>query len=88
MLTPSFTTRFLKDLKRCEKRGKDLTKLKAIQVLLVNEVPLQLKHKDHPLTGNWSGHRDCPIEPDWVLIYRIERPFIYFERTGSHADLF
>ena len=46
------------------------------------------KYRDHPLTGNWKGHRDCHIESDWLLIYRITADDLYLERTGSHAELF
>ena len=50
--------------------------------------PLEEQHRDHPLIGNWSGFRDCHVEPDWMLIYRVEDECLYLERTGSHSDLF
>lgn len=46
------------------------------------------RHRDHPLRGEWEGHRECHLEPDWLLIYRVEGGVITFERTGTHADLF
>jgi mRNA interferase YafQ len=90
MLTPAETTLFRKDLKRVQKRGKVLQKLKAIILLLLAESPLPLKNKDHGLIGNWIGHRECHIEPDWLLIYRIDadKKELILERTGTHTDLF
>jgi mRNA interferase YafQ len=82
------TSRFLKDLKLAKKRGYDLDKLEAIVDLLQAQSPLPPKNKDHTLTGEWSYHRECHIQPDWLLIYRIEATFLILERTGTHADLF
>jgi len=89
-MTPSYTKRFEKDVKLVQKRGKNLKKLKNIIEKLVNELPLENKHKDHKLIGNYQGRRECHIEPDWLLIYKIipEENIIIFERTGSHSDLF
>ena len=72
------------------KRGKDIEKLKTVMHQLANQRPLESRYHDHALTGNLRGHRDCHIEPDWILIYRIDRDLqeITFVRTGSHADLF
>ena len=60
-----------------------------IQILLKRE-KLPEKYHDHPLTGNWHGYRDCHIEPDWVLIYRIDDDALILlaTRTGTHSDLF
>lgn len=69
MLYPRTTKRFEKDLKRMSRRGKDLNKLKELQVLLVHEIPLPERYKDHKLSGNWTDHRECHIEPDWLLIF-------------------
>lgn len=87
-LKPFFTKRFQKDLKLSEKRGKDTGKIKAVILLLINEQKLTEKYKDHSLIGNYSGHRECHIEPDWLLIYKINKGDITFERTGTHSDLF
>ena len=84
----SQTTAFKKDLKRQKKRGKDLNKLQELVKLLIAEEPLEGKYRDHSLTGNWADSRDCHIEPNWLLIYRIADSTLYLERTGSHSDLF
>ncbi len=82
------TSPFKKDFKRAIKRGKDIEKLKHVIRLIVTEQALEERHRDHALGGNWSGSRDCHIEPDWILIYRIEDQSLFLERTGSHSDLF
>jgi mRNA interferase YafQ len=56
--------------------------------LLIAQKPLTERHRDHELSGALKGHRDCHIRSDWILIYRIARGMITFERTGTHADLF
>jgi len=57
---------------------------------LENRIPLEIKHQDHQLNGNYIGYRECHVEPDWLLIYRIDEKSntIYFVRTGTHSDLF
>ena len=87
-LIASFTNRFQKDIKRAQKRHKDLSKIKAIIDTLINETPLSEKHKDHGLIGNYAGARECHVEPDWLLIYVIDKNTITFTRTGTHSDLF
>jgi len=83
-----YTTQFKKDYKRLKKQNKDLSKLRtAIGKLSAGKL-LEPIYRDHPLSGNWKNHRDCHIEPDWILIYRITDRDLYLERTGSHADLF
>lgn len=88
MLQPSYTKQFEKDWKRLQKRGKSKEKLKKVLGLLINEEQLPQSCKDHRLIGNFKGRRECHIEPDWLLIYKITEAIIIFERTGSHADLF
>lgn len=88
MLTPVRSGRFKKDVKLAEKRGKDLTKLRNILLLLLDGAALPPDYRDHPLKGEWKGFRDLHIEPDWLLIYRIEGEELQLARTGSHADLF
>ena len=88
MLIPVYTNRFEKDLKRMRKRGCDASKIKAAMILLINEKLLDVKMKDHPLRGNFKDRRECHLEPDWLLIYRFDENRIFFERTGTHADLF
>ncbi|WP_163907104.1 type II toxin-antitoxin system YafQ family toxin, partial [Proteus mirabilis] len=68
----SYSGQFKKDLKLAEKRGKDINKLKEIILLLVQGKRLPAQLKDHPLTGNWMPRRDLHIEPDWLLIYKID----------------
>lgn len=70
MFAPVFTNQFKRDLKRLEKRNKNMDKLKAIVLLLVNGEPLDKKHRDHELTGNYAYRRECHIEPNWLLIYK------------------
>ncbi|WLE97558.1 MAG: type II toxin-antitoxin system YafQ family toxin [Candidatus Electrothrix communis] len=88
MLTIYYTTRFKRDFKRIRKKHKNLRKLQAVIELLVDEKTLDSRYKDHRLIGNWANHRECHIEPDWLLIYRITDNNLYIERTGSHAELF
>ena len=83
-----YTTQFKKDYKRIKKQNKDLDKLKFIIEKLISGQKLDLKFRDHQLSGIWKGHRDCHIEPDWILIYRISSDTLCLERTGSHSDLF
>jgi mRNA interferase YafQ len=84
------TKQFEGDYKLMVKRGKDIEKLKTVMRQLVNQQSLESRYHDHALTGNLRSHRDCHIEPDWILIYRTDRAMqeITFVRTGSHADLF
>jgi mRNA interferase YafQ len=70
------------------KRGKDMAKLRNLLSLLMEGGPLPPRYKDHPLSGNWKHFRDCHIEPDWLLIYKIEGNDLYLVRTGTHSDLF
>ncbi len=83
-----FTSRFKKEVKLAEKRGGDLAKLEKVIGLLRMGAALPARYRDHVLTGNWAGHRECHIEPDWLLIYVIDIPTLVLVRTGSHADLF
>ena len=83
-----YTTQFKKDYKRIKRQRKPLPKLETVIKLLLSGLPLDLQYRDHPLSGNWNNHRDCHIEPDWLLIYRIDDKDLYLERTGSHAELF
>ena len=82
------TSQFKKDFKRIKKQGKDLSKLKDVVSAIASNEALEDRHRDHALSGNWSGSRDCHIEPEWILIYRVEGEFLFLERTGSHSDLF
>ena len=88
MLEPIYKTKFKKDLKLMEKRGKSIDKLKTVIRQLIEEKPLEAKYSDHPLKGNYIDTRECHIEPDWLLVYLVKGDFITFVRTGSHSDLF
>jgi mRNA interferase YafQ len=88
MRKPSFTRQFEKDLKRMEKRGKELQKIKEVMSLLIAEEELVERYRDHPLIGNYKGRRECHVEPNWLLIYKLAGEGIIFERTGTHSDLF
>jgi len=88
MLTADFTNRFKKDYKRAIKRNYDISLIDAIIRDLTNEIPLSGRHKDHLLSGNYEGCRECHIKPDWLLIYQVGNGVIVFERTGTHSDLF
>lgn len=88
MLTPIRSSQFKRDVKRLQKRGKDMAKLRDLLGLLIEQAPLPESYQDHPLRGNWNGYRDAHIEPDWLLLYRVDGDDLYLTRTGSHADLF
>jgi len=86
--TPVYTRQFEKDLKLAKRRAKNLEKFKIIARTLLVGQPLAPIHRDHNLVGDFVGRRDCHIESDWVLIYKIEDDRIVFERMGTHSDLF
>jgi len=88
MYIPVYTRQFDKDVKRCKRRGKNLEKFKTIAKTLISGIKLDPIHKDHKLIGNYSGRRDCHIESDWLLVYKVEGNQIIFERMGTHSDLF
>jgi len=81
---------FRRDIKRLIRSGKDVSKLEAIVTLLVEEKILPEQCKNHPLRGVYKGYFDCHIEPDWVLIYKIDliNSKLILIRTGSHSQLF
>lgn len=84
------TTQFKKDFKLAMKRSMKIELLEEMIAMLAMGETLPDKHKDHALTGNWVGHRECHILPDWLLIYRIEDEVLVLTlaRTGTHSDLF
>ena len=88
MFTPVYTKQFEKDVKRCKRRGKNFEKFKILAGTLLSGRPLDPIHRDHKLIGNYQGRRDCHIESDWVLIYKIDGGRLIFERMGTHSDLF
>lgn len=90
MLTIKYHTLFKKDFKRIKKRGYDISRLEKIVELLANEVPLPEQFKDHNLSGNYNGFRECHVAPDWLFIYQVNNNelVLVLSRTGSHSDLF
>lgn len=88
MLQIKYKNLFEKDVKRAKKRGLNLNKLAEVIRILAKEQLLPKKMRDHALVGNYIGHRECHIQPDWLLIYKKDTSTIIFERTGTHSDLF
>ncbi len=88
--TVKTTNQFKKDFKLAMKRGLNIDLLETVIATLALGEPLPDKNKDHALTGNWIGHRECHILPDWLLIYRIEEEVLILTlaRSGTHSDLF
>ncbi|GHV38502.1 addiction module toxin, RelE/StbE family [Spirochaetia bacterium] len=90
MLTLKTTTNYRKDYKLAKKRGFDMILLDAIIQALLEEKPLDPKHRDHPLIGDYIGFRECHILGDWLLIYVVDKKQLILtaSRTGTHSDLF
>ncbi len=84
------TSSFKRDYKKILKRKYDIGLLNDIVDMLQNGEKLPDNNRDHALTGNWIGYRECHIQPDWLLVYRIsdEQLVLSLTRTGSHSDLF
>ncbi len=84
------STKFKKDLKLIIKRGYNISLLDAVVELLANGEPLSEKYRDHALSGNFAGCRECHITPDWLLVYELSDAelLLYLTRTGTHSDLF
>lgn len=83
-----YTTHFKKDYKRIKKQQKDIRKLRYVVDKLASTLPLEKKYQEHQLIGDWKEFRDCHIESDWILIFRITKDELILERTGSHSELF
>ena len=88
MLDVRYSTQFKKDFKSCVKRGYKLSLLQQIIDTLRIPDPLPSPNKDHKLSGNYSGYRECHIAPNWLLIYKQTDTELKLNRTGTHADLF
>ncbi len=86
----NWSTKFKKEYKRAQKRNYDLRLIDEVIKLLAEGIELPEIYKDHELTGNWVGHRECHIQNDWLLIYRKIDDLLILEltRTGTHSDLF
>lgn len=90
MLDIVLSNRFKKDLKLISKRGYNLELLNTVVERLAHQETLEDKYRDHELTGNYKGFRECHLEPDWLLVYRIDGNdlILFLSRTGTHSDLF
>jgi mRNA interferase YafQ len=90
MYSIEITNKFKRDVRRCKRQQKDMEKFKTVSELLEKGEPLPEQNRDHVLTGNWRGHRECHLEPDWLLIYEVDEQekILTFMRMGSHAELF
>lgn len=89
MLSIQYQSKFKKDVRLLKKRGYKLKLLEDVIKLLVLNKPLPKEYKDHGLTGNWIGYRECHIQNDWLLIYKIDHDVLLLTvtRTGTHSDL-
>ncbi|WP_352401581.1 type II toxin-antitoxin system YafQ family toxin [Synergistes jonesii] len=89
-LTVRQTAQFKRDLKKARKQGKEMAAMDKAVSLLQNREPLPPKFKDHALTGDWKGYRECHVSPDWLLVYLVEDDVLVLTltRTGSHAEIF
>ena len=87
-IKPSHT--FKKELKQAQKRGLDISKLVSVVNALAEGKTLEAKYKDHALTGNYKGYRECHIQPDWLMVWEQsdEEMTLLFLQTGTHSDLF
>ena len=90
MLKIVLSNRFKKDLKIAKKRGLNLELLKTVVNTLASGQKLDRQYRDHDLTGEYAGFRECHMQPDWLLVYRIEQKELelFLFRTGTHSDLF
>ncbi|MCD8069081.1 MAG: type II toxin-antitoxin system YafQ family toxin [Lachnospiraceae bacterium] len=88
MLDVRYSTKFKKDFKTCKKRGYNLDLLQEVIDTLKIPAPLPENNRDHNLSGNYAGYKECHITPDWLLIYKQINGELKLSRTGSHADLF
>ena len=84
------TNKFRQDLKLCQKRGYDMQAITDVIKKLAAGETLPPQNRDHELSGNYKGFRECHIQPDWLLIYRINNNdlILFLSRTGTHSDLF
>ncbi len=88
MLDVRYSTRFKKDFKTCIKRGYKMALLQQVIDTLRIPAPLPAKNREHNLSGNFSGYKECHIAPDWLLTYKQSDTELLLDRTGTHADLF
>lgn len=81
---------YRKDYKRAKRQGRDMSELRDVIGLLETGMPLPAEYRDHPLKGSYQGYRECHIEPDWLLVYKIDKGVLVLllARTGTHSELF
>lgn len=86
MRTFNYSKQFKRDYKLCQKQGKDMNKLHNVLRILASGEPISAQYKDHALKNSWLGYRDLHIEPDWILIYKIQaNEIILLAATGTHS---
>lgn len=85
-----FTNQFKKDIKLAKKQNKDLNKLFDVVNILAEGGILEAKYRDHDLSGEYKGIRECHVEPDWLLVYEIQNDILVLMlyRLGTHSELF
>ena len=90
MIKIVLSNHFKKDLKIAEKRGFKIERLRRVVNTIASGIKLEKKYRDHELVGRYQGFRECHIEPDWLLVYRIDKNILelFLFRTGTHSDLF
>ena len=88
MLKPKYSKSFKKDLKRFEHKKALMLELRSVITCLLEQQSLDEKYCDHPLSGNWVGHRECHVKPDLLLVYKVGKDTLFLERLGSHSELF
>ena len=88
MLNPVRSSRFKKELKKALRQGKDLNELQTVILALAEGRPLEERLRDHDLAGNWRGYRECHVNADWLLIYKVTDDELKLARIGSHSELF
>jgi mRNA interferase YafQ len=88
MLFLKRTSQFKRDYKKALKQNRNTIELKKVIIKLSRKEQLEVKYNDHPLAGNYKSYRDCHIEPDWVLIYKLTNEELILVRLGSHSELF
>lgn len=90
MLTIKYQAAFKRDYKRVKKRGYDMRLLEKVIGILAEEKSLPSQYKDHGLSGDYKGCRECHIAPDWLLVYEViqQELLLYLTRTGTHSDIF
>lgn len=90
MLDVTYTSKFKKDMRRIARQGADIGKIDKVILFLREREPLPERLRDHELVGEYQGHRECHIAPDWLLIYRIDEDALMLiaVRSGSRSELF